>query len=358
MLHFTRNIESVNFDLNRTNKLIISIGDSFTYGDSAWDDELILKYPPQYINYKIGYENYDKGTLKIINEMYPNTTYFQNGILNFELMFQSNCFSSLLFNKLNNEWTVLNLGVKARGNFSAVSSLFLTDVDWEKVKELIVIYMPSSMNRVDMINDNLYLDENMVVQNFFVTAWPSSESTRLFRESNEVVSKNHGPNTSPWNLFQDSIHDAVWSTKYEIHKTILEFQFLQNFVDSKNGRLFVIPAFSKEYNKDYFYKEINQNVIRNPITRELVDIQDITPKSDYLNKLVGKIKWEKFHYPENKPSFYHYALSQSEPYENVDMLNLIGRFSKDNWIMPCGHPSAKSHKLISNYILNIINKIF
>lgn len=357
MLHFTRNINSVNFNLNKTNKLIICIGDSFTYGDSSWNDELVLKYPPKYINYKIGYEGYDKEILKEINQTYSKTTYFNGDLLNFELMFQSNSYPSLLFNKLNKEWCVLNLGIKARGNLSSISSLFLTDVNWEKVKELIVIYMPSSMNRVDMVNDNLYFNENNVIENFFITAWPSSEATRRFRETNEVVSKNHGKNNSPWNLFQDSIHDAVWSTKYEIHKTILEFQFLQNFVDSKKGKLIVIPAFSKEYNKEYFYKEINQNVIRNPITRELLDIQDVNPKNDYLNKLVDKIKWDNFKYPENKPSFYHYALSQSETYENVDMLNLIGRFTKDNWIMPCGHPSAKSHELISNYIFKVINTV-
>lgn len=355
MLHFTRNIDSVNFDLSRTNKLIICIGDSFTYGDSAWDEDLINKYPPQYIDFQIGYNHYDENVLKEINETYPHTTYFENGKLNFNLMFQSNSYPSLLMEKLNKEWTVLNLGVRARGNFSAVSSLFLIQLDWKKIKEMVVIYMPSSMNRVDVINDTLNFTRNDLIQNLFITAWPSDESTRKFRETNENTIKNYGSNITPWNLFQDSIYDSVWSTKYEIYKTILEFQYLKTWVESKNSKLIVIPAFSTEYNKDYFYKNINQNIVRDMVTRKLTDITEMEPFSDFLCGFVDRISWEDFYYPDGHPSFYHFALNQSGEYNDVNMLDLIGKPSKDNWIMACGHPSTKSHNLLADRLVENIN---
>jgi hypothetical protein len=352
-MHKTKNLNYINKDLERTNKLIVAIGDSFTYGDAAWDDDLLNLYLPLYNEHKLDYNFYDTNIVNEIHKLYPETTYFQNGKLNFEDMFQKNSYLSIIDNKLNKEWTCLNLGIKARGNFSAISSLFLTNIKWNLVKEVVVIYMPSSMNRVDILNDT-FTNPTDIPYNLFATAWPSSPYTRAFREKDEINIKNHGSNSSPWNLFQDSIYDGVWSEKHDVLKTILEFQFLNSWIKSHNGKLIVIPAFSNYYNKEYFQDILTHVVKRENISRKLIDI-DKSDNKEIWSNYINMVPWSDIHHPDGYHSFYHYALGQTDKNANsADMLKLIGKPSKDNWIMACGHPSAKAHELIATYVLKYL----
>lgn len=356
MNHKTRDLRFVNQDLKRTKKLIVAIGDSFTYGSSAWDEELVELYPPIYKDYTIDYNFYDDAVKKKINQLYPETTSLRDNILSFTGMFQKNSYLSVLGEKLNNEWTCLNLGVSARGNFSAISSLFLAGVNWKLAEEVVVIFMPSSMNRVDVVNDTLNSYSSIPVD-YFLTAWPSSIHTRGFRETNEATIRAHGTNDSPWNLFQDSIYDSLWSEKYEVLKTVLEFQFLKNWSELHNGKLIILPAFSSYYTREYFYNTVSQEVNRKQPSRELIQITENNIHRDSWYEYVDLMPWENFHHPEGYHSFYHYSLGQVDKNaNNANMLELIGKPSKDNWIMACGHPSGKAHTLMADYLLQNVFK--
>lgn len=354
--HKSSDISKINLDLKRTNKLLIAIGDSFTFGDSAWSEDLLNLYPPTYKNYQITYNHYDLEIKKKICNLYPNEISINdNGELNFSRMFQNNSYVNVLGKLLNDEWTVANLGVCARGNFSAISSLFMVGIDWSLAKDITLIYIPSSMNRVDMINDGFIPSKNSSLEDLFITAWPSPSTNRSFREIDEITIKNHGPHESPWNRFQDSVYDSTFSEKYEVLKTILEFQQLNTWVKLHKANLIVIPAFSNYYYPEYFSKKIKMGIQRKHPSREMVDIID--NEFSYMENYVDYIPWDKVYHPHNFHSFYHYALGQVDTdSNNCNMLSLIGKPSKGNWIMSCGHPSAKSHKLLSEFIYRLIKK--
>ena len=354
--HESKDIIKINSDLLRTNKLLIAIGDSFTFGSSAWDDELINLYPPTYQNYNITYEHYDTKIKNIICQQYPNDVKLNNkGELDFSLMFNNNAYVNVLGKLLKNEWTVANLGVSARGNFSAISNLYMVGINWSLVKDIILIYMPSSMNRIDIISDGFVPHKFSSLDDLFQTAWPSPIGGRDFRNSNDELIKSHGTNETPWNRLQDSLYDSVYSEKYEVLKTILEFQHLNTWVKLYKAKLIVIPAFSDYYYPEYFSEKIKKGIKREYPSRELTD--SISNDFSQIENYVDYVPWSNIHHPHNFHSFYHYALGQvNNDSNNVDMLSLIGETSKDNWIMSCGHPSAKAHKLLADYIYTLIKK--
>lgn len=354
--HNSSDIFKINLDLQRTGKLLIAIGDSFTYGDSAWCEELLNLYPPIYKDHQISYNHYDLEIKKKICNIYPNEIFLNNnGEFNFLQMFQKNAYVNVLGELLGDNWTVANLGVCARGNFSSVSSLFMVGINWSLVKEMTLIYMPSGMNRVDIINDEFIPSKYSSLEDLFITAWPSPSGSRGFRESNKMLTKIHGSHQTPWNRFQDSLYDSLFSEKYEVLKTILEFQHLNTWVELHNANLIIIPAFSDYYYSEYFSKKIKMGIQREHPSRELTNLID--NEFSVIENYVEYIPWDKIYHPHNFHSFYHYALSQvDENSNNVNMSSLIGKPSKDNWIMSCGHPSAKSHKLMAKYIYGLIKK--
>lgn len=354
--HESNDVVKINLDLQRTNKLIIAIGDSFTFGSSAWDDDLIKLFPPTYKDYSITFDHYNDDIKKYILNSYPNDINLINGTkLDFSPMFQKNSYVNVLGNLLNNEWTVANLGVPARGNFSSVSNLFMVNINWELVKEIILIYMPSSMNRIDIISDGFVPNKFSSLEDLFQTAWPSPIGGRNFRESNEKLIKTHGSNETPWNRLQDSLYDSIYSKKYEVLKTILEFQHLNVWVKLHNANLIVIPAFSDYYYPEYFSEMIKMGIQRDYPSREMTNV--INNEFSSMENYVEFIPWSNVYHPHNFHSFYHYSLGQVNPNSNdVDMLSLIGEDSKDKWIMSCGHPSAKSHRLLAEYIYKLIKK--
>lgn len=356
MKHITNDIVKINKDLERSKKLLIAIGDSFTFGSSSWDEELINLYPPEYINQTITYDHYSLDIKKRICNLYPESVFLdESDRLNFTLMFQNNSYVNVLGNLLKNKYTVANLGVPARGNLSAISNLFMVNINWDLADEIILIYMPSSMNRIDVINDGFIPSKYSSLESLFQTAWPTPPNGRNFRSSNKIIRDRHGSDDSPWNRLQDSLYDSIYSEKFDVLKTILEFQQLNTWVKLHKANLIVIPAFSDYYNPNYFSSRIKLGIQRNYPSRELVDIlnNDYTSVEHY----VDYVPWYKIYHPHNYHSFYHYSLGQvMENSNDVNMLSLIGSPSKDNWIMSCGHPSAKSHKLMADYIFSLLKK--
>lgn len=356
MKHITNDIIKINSDLLRTKKLLIAIGDSFTFGSSAWDEELINRYSPEYVDQTITYNHYNIEIKKEICDLYPDSVYLDHSNnFNFTLMFQNNAYINVLGKLLNDEYTVANLGIPARGNTSAVSNLFMVGINWELAEEIILIYMPSSMNRIDVINDGFIPSKYSSLEDLYQTAWPTPFLGRDFRTSNEKLTERHGHHETPWNRLQDSLYDSIYSKKFEVLKSIIEFQQLNVWTKLHKANLIIIPAFSDCYYPNYFSEKIKQGIQRDYPSREFID----TIHNDYstIENYVEYVPWDKIQHPHNFHSFYHYSLGQvNQDSNDVDMLSLIGEPSKDNWIMSCGHPSAKSHKLMANYIYKLIKK--
>lgn len=328
--HPTKNIDDINRNIAKTKKIIVSVGCSFVYGAAAFSNELMEKYPPLYDGAVWSFDHYSTSTKKIIAEEYPNIT-FTDGNLKTSEMEIDNSFTSVLSKKYFSDWTAINLGVTSSGLFASVARLFLTPIDWHNADEIILIFCPTSMDRLDLINDDISIG------NEFVTAWP----------------RPSGHNSKDFNKIQEGYGSVIYSEKYAVLNSLVSWKFLQNWVKTYNAKLITFPAFTDLYTSEYFDRIMSTKVIRDVRTREIIDIKEGIFSKEEIDELRLTVPWDTFITPQGKRTFFDLAYSQEPTYNpSIDPVSITGKNggTPNNWIMKCGHPGAKAHELLADEI--------
>lgn len=334
----SRDVSEVNRDLERTRHLLIGVGCSFTEGTSAWNLELIEKYPPLYDEGVYGYQSYDLKTKKEISSQFSNVSLDETtGYLSLYKMQTANSFVNVLAEKFYNKThTPLNLGNCATGNLAAVLRLFLYPINYKIAKSITVIFCPTSLQRFDFIRDNGPFTTG-IIGNDFTSIWPYLYTPNSKKDS-------------LWKFLHDGYRECIWSEKFEVLNAIIAFSVLNFWCTSNNARLVVVPAFNKNYTKDYFKEHLQKIITRDGSTNEITEVKVNTQDSDFLEHYLNLVPWNKFFKPQNQTTFYHLALSQEKNMDqNLGMYDFIKhkQVSPNKWLMACGHPSAKSHSLFA-----------
>jgi hypothetical protein len=238
---------------------------------------------------------------------------------------------------LDKSYTPINFGQEAAGNFAAISRLFLYDIPWKELDEIIVIFMPSGMQRFDIIKD----ENSAGIGSEFKTLWPYAV---------------HKEPTNGWNYINKGYEESCYSEKFEVLNTILNFQFLNSWIAEHSARLIVFPAFGKEYTKEYFLNNLSANINRDK--NMAVDSNVIIPKTHYNNNfLVNQVHWDKFITIQNRSSFFDLCFSKDNNYnKNLSMQKVLDYqlMNNNDWIMPKGHPSAQGHRLLAEELSKIL----
>jgi hypothetical protein len=200
------------------------------------------------------------------------------------------------------------------------------------LKEIIVIYCPSGLERFDFVND-IWSDHAR-----WVCMWPSPDSVEK-------------PRQDLWLGYKE----AIYSQKFEVLEQISHVQELINWCSLKNARLIVTPAFDTRYNKTYFTESLKQNIKRDREGKlEYVDKNSISSRS--IQQYVDLFPWNNMFYPAGFSTFVDYVLS----FENDININhshfwsYNGIGSPNKWITPCAHPSAKGHDKFAEVLYNYI----
>lgn len=340
-----KNVNQINQDLARTRKLLIGVGCSFTEGWGAWDMELVEEYPPGH-NGLMTYLTYDYETKKKIVEKYSDCEMMHDEIDTSKMTHRNSYINRLASHYYGDSWTPVNLGVTACGNFSGVARLFMYGIDYDTAEEITVIFCPTGMQRFDLLNDSFH-NTNLIGDDF--------KTLFLGLGTRKVQGDQH------WRNMNEGYYRSVWSTKFEIMHTVMCFQMLASWCKLRNARLVVVPAFDKNYNREYFAQQLSINCFRDSQTYE---IQDWEPgKFSGPGTLVDKldcVPWNCFFRPGGYPTFYHLALAQETKLDqNLDMVDIIKtkQMTPDNWITGCGHPSAKAHDLFARLLYNHLEGI-
>ena len=362
--------EEINQILERTGKAIISIGDSFPAGQGALDVEI----------YKEGFVNTTKNGIPVsycgnsseaisFAEKY-GLSYVINSQgeteVRFDDMEHKNAFGEVLTKKyLNDEYANINLSNGGKGNASSVNDLLLHPrIHWEKLKKAIVVYVPSGLDRWDIISDSF--DE----WQHFNTVWPFGAGG----------SGAHGlvVNSGRWHL-SNGYERSFWTEKFLALNQILIMNQLQLWCKAYNAELIVTPGFCKDYNRDYFKNALSIPVLRDR-NLEMVDTDNgVEPGSAQYLKLTGSRTggrldsirrsiaggveptgpghpsdlldtwpWDKMFQPENCKTFIGLAMKQEglDPH-NANMWDFIGKGSKNYYVTPCSHPGQPAHELFA-----------
>lgn len=328
-------IKQINDRLQETNgRVIIGVGCSFVQGMGAWDAEVFEQYD-------ISADNAHHNACFFNNE-YEEKEFHRNYIaIDVSDYEQKNAFTHVLANKyLDRKYTPINLGKSGNGNRASISQLYLhPEINWDSVKEGVVVYCPSGLERTDFINDT-GVDHGFE----FITIWPNvNDNIDLKRENRQAF----------WHFFGKT----TYSEKYAVLEQIVHFQNLKNWCKYKNLELIIVPGFDERYEKEYFRKCLHEKTERD------MDCNRLPPNGSAniqkMNKLLEQFDWDKIYTPQGEKTFIDLCLKQENlprSIANGYFSNYYGKGSENWWISPCAHPSAKGHDLFASEIYNCMKE--
>jgi hypothetical protein len=332
---YKHQINKINDIISKTGRAIISIGCSFVQGKGAIDMEILE-------NYNCVYQGLGQALgIKISEDEKNNLLKNYKDIkiihdeLNFIDMEYKNSFTNILCSKyFENQYAPINLGISGCGNRASIKELyFYPEIKWNLLKEIIVIYCPSGLERFDFVNDSW--DDHAK----WVCMWPNPDSVEK-------------PRRDLWLGYKQ----AIYSQKFEVLEQISHVQELISWCSLHNARLIITPAFDTRYNKNYFKESLSQNIIRD---RE-GNLKSIGKNRSIFNSDIEKyldlFPWNNIFYPNGYPTFVDYVLSfeNSSNNELQHFWNYNGKGSPNKWITPCAHPSAKGHDKFAELLYEYI----
>lgn len=338
---YDRQIKEINDKINKTGKAVIGIGCSFVQGQGAVDDSLYIEYEWKFseLGKPLSLDHLSKDEKDALIKKYPSVEYHHKfkDKLDFTFMEYDNSFVNVLATKyFCGDYASINLGRRGNGNRSSIKDLyFYPEINWDKLKEIIVIYCPSGPERFDFINDSG--DDH----HRWTCVWPNYQD------------KPDGPRKTLWKGY----HDALYSSKFEILEQIAHVQELMSWCERFNARLIITPAFDRRYTKTNFYESLNANIGRNSESEIVAESKKLFFKKNTL-KFIKLWPWDKMFKPDGQETFADMALFKEFPDEHEfhHYFEFIETGSPNNWITKCAHPSAKAHDYFAKLLYNHITK--
>lgn len=341
---YNKHIPEINKTIKRTGKAIVSIGCSFVQAQGAFNDELYEKYQWDYPGVghplRIKISNTEKFELlkKYPDLLKPDPDH----LLDFTYMEYENAFVNVLCKKyFNGEYAPINLGLRGCGNRASIKELyFRPEIDWENVKELIVVYMPSGMERFDFVND-------LWPEHFHWKAmWPNDVET---------------PATAREHLWK-GYNKSLYSEKFSVIEQLGHMQELATWCKLHNAKLIITPGFDRRYDKEYFEAELSMSVERD-VEGTLKQVSApgfFTYDHSKDHKLLSKLwPWDNMFKPDGFKTFADLAMSRETSVEDKTdfFFQFLGKRSPNGWMTPCAHPGAKAHDLFANLLYNHIKTL-
>jgi len=332
---YKRHIDEVNADLQRTGKAIIALGCSFVEGQGAFDDDLYEQY--KFKSQKLGMPLEIQCTKEEQEELlkkYPSL-HMKYGMLDFTDMEHNNSFVNVLCKKyFQGEYTPINFGIRGCGNRATIKELYMNPaIRWDLIKEIIVIYCPSGIERFDFIND--VWNEHF----HWKCMWPSWEGQDDPERQN--LWRGYGK--------------LIWSEKFGVFENLTHVQELLTWCQLKNAKLIVTPGFDRRYTKSHFEHSLKQNISRD-ISGNRTD-PGITLFSQSVDQWINLWPWDKMFEPDGYETIIDLCIGQEPTLTNKDyFFQFIGTGSPNMWVTPCAHPSAKAHDLFASLLHEYINE--
>lgn len=289
-----------NLKTNRNSKLIIGIGDSFTYGTGSESVETWVE------------NDWDIEKMRFSEKA--------------RLDASEGSWVNQLCKYHMPDYLPINMGMAGKGNRYAVRELYLNPLmKLEDFKEKYVIFMPSAMERFDTPADfsNSY--------NRFDTHWPISSD----------------PKKPGYSLLKNTKGESIVTEKLFVSETLLNFYDVITWCKLYGAKLLFINAFTPEINRDYFKK-----------TLEFENTDNFNEEN--IIALVDKIPWHKQIRPmgfDTVISMLLHLEKRDDLIENYGFREFnVETVSEYGWISKCQHPTLKGHKLIADIIYeNILN---
>ena len=289
---------------------IIGLGDSFTQGHGACSVKLWEK-----CNWNVN--------------VVPTTS-----LWDYQIEYYENSWVNQLVKNHMSKFVSINMGMNGRGNRAAGSELFLhPDLELEKIKNKIVVFMLSGNERFDIVHKNY--NEHI----HFKTIWPSYDSQE--------------PDKDLWSAYAEH----GYSDKMSIIELLLIVKQVRTWCELNNATLILTSAFRPEYNRDYFIETIRgeRDDKKNFLYHRL----------EYIEKLVDYIDWYNFLRPNGFRCFSDFLCSLEGREDLIDEKGENGfyyysksldKMSPNGYFTNCAHPSILGHTKFAEVIFEHILK--
>lgn len=335
---YQQQIEKINKVIDRTGKAIISLGCSFVQGQGAVNDELYTDY--DWVFEKLGIPlklTISDKQKKELLQRYPSLCTGPDRTLDFTFMEYDNAFVNVLCEKyFEGGYAPINLGIRGCGNRASIKDLyFYPELHWDKLKEIIVLYVPSGLERFDFIND----------------AWDDHHHWKCMWPHYKDVEA--GPRHLLWKGYAEHMH----SDKFEVLEQLSHVQELKMWCKAHNAKLVITPGFDRKYNRKHFETSLVKKYERD-IEGRLHDSSSIIFNKEKFTRFANLFPWEDMFEPEGCPTFVDLAMKQEHPndWEFLHFFEYLGKGSDNLWITSCAHPSAKAHDLFAHTLFEHLRK--
>lgn len=328
------NVEQINSSLAKTSRAIISMGCSFVAGQGALDDEVFEDYKITYPGpgYKLVVQRDKIIEFKLA---FPELSVNYLGQIDPRKMEDRNAFVEVLANKyFEKSYTPINFGLSGGANRGRVKELYLNPgINWDAMKEIIVVFMPTSIERFDFINDSEFETSH------FKTVWPNTTDNNK---------------STPMGKIWHSFGEAVYSEKFGLIEQVLAMQELMTWCKLKNARLIVTPAFDRRYSIESFHRILRTEIVRD-IEWKITDLIENSENSD-MDYLKTLWPWDKMIVPGNLPNerntFIDFCMQQEPDLVDRDdhYFQFMNKRSPNGWITPCSHPGKKAHDAYAKFL--------
>jgi hypothetical protein len=317
--------------LKKTRKAVVAIGCSFVQGQGAVNDSLYLEY--NWIRdrgnvLQIQLSKYDED---ILLRQYPSIVrHPATKALDFTMMEYDNSFVHVLCNKyMGGEYTPINLGIRGCGNRASIKELYLhPEIEWDTLDDIIVVYVPSGIERFDFANDTAAEHYN------WWCMWPHYQN--VSETGKRKLWEGYGT--------------VVYSDKFAVQEQITHAQELMTWCKAHQARLVVTPGFDRRYDRSFFAERLAE-VVKRTNNREYVQADRFalpSPSSRWLDLF----PWDNMFRPAGNQTFAELMLAQETTLtDRTDhYFQFMDLGSPSGWITACAHPSAKGHELFANLL--------
>jgi hypothetical protein len=273
-------------------KLIIGLGCSWTQGEGGYTEETWKKY-----NGKIN--------LPMHHSIHLIPMEWENSWVN------------VLCKNYLTDYTPVNLGQRGIGNRGAAKSLYLTNIDFDKVDDAIVVFMLSGYERFDFFRQDFCVSEKkenpykIANQYNFQTLWPNN-STKL------------------WDIFARE----VWSEEMSAIETLCSILEVQTFCKAHGFKFVLANAF------DYRGKQT------------FIDV---------CKEIANQVDWSCYlHDSTNYNTIIEYLVEKDDWLKGDEKNNWWGRYQDlkypKKYLTNCIHPTIEGYKLIADELYKFIKE--
>jgi hypothetical protein len=168
------------------------------------------------------------------------------------------------------DYTPINLGQRGMGNRGAAKSLYLTNIDFDKVEDAVVVFMLSGFERFDFFRQDFVINNSKehpykIAHHYnFQTIWPN-DSTPL------------------WKIFTKE----VWSETMAMMETLCSILEVQTFCKAHGFKFVLANAFDDRGKKSFF---ANCGDLANQVDWSCY-LHETTKYSAFVELLVEKDNW-------------------------------------------------------------------